>query len=721
MPVTPDKIHSAPAAVTRLDRSLFVCVYLMLVAGFGTVAATGQLDRVSVVSVTAALLWRGYLLLTRTPVTLNERWNTRLALSFVLFYFVDILLLSRNFLTATVHLVLLGMVVKIFSPLRDRDYVLLSLLSFAMVLAASVLTVDSSFFVTFSLFLLMTVGTFVLLQMHRAASAATNRVALPDSPANERKLAFSLGVTVPAILLLILSAAVGIFFVLPRVSGGYAGALTSGSDISTGFSNEVRLGRIGEIQRSDATVMHVQIEGGTSGLPEFRWRGVALGHFDGTTWSNHGSQILARQAADGRYIVAPAIAIRGNILRYRVLLEPLSSNVFFLAEQPLSLRGNYSVVAFDAGGAVYNLDREHSITVYDAESLEPQFHPLPGSEGIDADSYPPEIPRVYLQLPEVDPRLVSLAHEITTDLASDHSKAFALEQHLRTHYGYTLQLPTKMPQDPLANFLFERKQGHCEYFASAMAVMLRSIGIPSRVVNGFRGGEFNDLSGKYLIRSRDAHSWVEAYFPGEGWVSFDPTPAASVPGVGASRFALYLDAMTSFWREWIVNYDFAHQRSLGEDGIRTTRTWIAHLRKSIRKPYALLLQAALSAQRGTSRGFNITLRLAVGFACVILLLGNLSALRRWLKQTSWKHRPGSAPRQSASLWYERMTKTLSRRGWRKAPEQTPIEFVEAISDVQIRKTVASFTQHYERARFAGSAEDAKRLSELYEKIVASSR
>ena len=714
----PDKTHSAPAAVTRLDRSLFVCVYLMLIAGFGTVAATGQLDRVSVVSVTAALLWRGYLLLTRTTVTLDERWNTRLALSFALFYFVDILFLSRNFLTATVHLVLLGMIVKIFSPLRDRDYVLLSLLSFAMVLAASVLTVDSSFFVTFSLFLLMTVGTFVLLQMQRAASAATNRVTLPDSPANERKLAFSLGVTVPAILLLILSAAVGIFFVLPRVSAGYAGAFSSGNDISTGFSNEVRLGRIGEIQQSDATVMHVQIEGGTFGLPEFKWRGVALGYFDGTTWSNHGSQILARQAADGRYVVAPATAIRGNILRYRVLLEPLSSNVFFLAEQPLTLRGNYSMVTFDAGGAVYNLDREHSITVYDAESLEPQFHPPSSSEGIDAGSYPPEIPRVYLQLPEVDPRVVSLAHEITTGLASDHAKAFALEKHLRTHYGYTLQLPAKMPQDPLANFLFERKQGHCEYFASAMAVMLRSIGIPSRVVNGFRGGEFNDLSGKYLIRARDAHSWVEAYFAGEGWISFDPTPAASIPGVGASRFALYMDAMTSFWREWVVNYDFAHQRSLGENGARTARIWISRLRRSITKPYARVLHAAHSIQGSASRGVGTELRVAIGLVGFLLLLANVRRLQSCIQQSSWKHSPSKAPRQSASLWYERMTKTLSRRGWSKAPGQTPSEFSEEIPDSVVRKSVANFTHHYERARFSGSAEDAKLLPELYEAVAS---
>ena len=96
-----------------------------------------------------------------------------------------------------------------------------------------------------------------------------------------------------------------------------------------------------------------------------------------------------------------------------------------------------------------------------------------------------------------------------------------------------------------------------------MAVMLRSVGIPSRIVNGFSGGEFNDLTSQYVIRASDAHSWVEAYIPGEGWMEFDPTPSS---GSGAnsqwSRYMLYMDAMSSFWREWVVNYDLGHQIQL---------------------------------------------------------------------------------------------------------------------------------------------------------------
>jgi protein-glutamine gamma-glutamyltransferase len=705
-----------------VDRYLLVCLYLMVMTGFGTLAATGQLDIASVIFVTTALLWRGYLLLNHKPLALPENWNTRLAFGIAVFYLADVTLLSRSFLAATVHLVMCGLVVKIFSPLRDRDYVLLALLSFAMVLAASVLTVDSAFFLAFCIFLLMAVGTFLLLQMHRAAAQATICSTDEESVETERRLAVSLGGATPMILLFILAGAAGIFFVLPRTAAGYAGVSTPDNDISTGFSNEVRLGSIGEIQQSNSIVMHVQMESSSIPFQDFKWRGVALSSFDGTTWSNSGEHIVAPKMADGRFIVAPKQnASPDTLLRYRVLLEPLNSNVFFLAEQPATVAGNYSLIEFDSGGAVFDFDREHPIAVYEGESYgeRPTVAELRAATG----AFPAKIPPTYLQLPDVDPRIVQMAHDVTHGASNDYDKARALENHLQSHYGYTLQLPSTPPKDPLANFLFVRKRGHCEYFASAMAVMLRSIGIPSRVVNGFRGGEFNDLSGKYLIRARDAHSWVEAYFPGRGWVSFDPTPAGSLSthSGGWSRMALYLDAMESFWREWIVNYDFARQRSLGEEGTRQGRILLENLRKKLMQPYARMLRAARTVQSKTTHISPGTLREAAALGCLLLLLANATRLRRWSQRLSWQQRPAKAPQQAAALWYQRMTKALGRRGWRKAPEQTAAEFVEEIPDAALRKSVGNFTRHYERARFAASAEDAARLPELFEEITTDSR
>src|SRR5712692_1596144 len=106
MPGPPASIEIAKVPVpTPVDRYLLVCLYLMVITGFGTLAATGQLDLASLLFVTAALLWRGYLLLIHKNLVLPENWNTRLALGFVLFYLLDVFLVSRSFLTATVHLV----------------------------------------------------------------------------------------------------------------------------------------------------------------------------------------------------------------------------------------------------------------------------------------------------------------------------------------------------------------------------------------------------------------------------------------------------------------------------------------------------------------------------------------------------------------------------------------------------------------------------------------
>ncbi|PYV16326.1 MAG: hypothetical protein DMG21_12045, partial [Acidobacteria bacterium] len=110
------------------------------------------------------------------------------------------------------------------------------------------------------------------------------------------------------------------------------------------------------------------------------------------------------------------------------------------------------------------------------------------------------------------------------------------------------------------------KAGYCEYFAAAMAVMLRTVGIPTRIVNGFQTGVYNALGHDYVVRARDAHSWVEVYFNGFGWIPFDPTPP-DPNETGAAWGALddYLDAASLFWSEWIINYDFSRQVELARD------------------------------------------------------------------------------------------------------------------------------------------------------------
>ena len=168
-----------------------------------------------------------------------------------------------------------------------------------------------------------------------------------------------------------------------------------------------------------------------------------------------------------------------------------------------------------------------------------------------------------LSLPHIDPRIPQLARTMTAGATTEAEEARAIESHLRHDYGYTLQLLSKPVPDPLAYFLFERKKGHCEYFASAMAVMLRTVGIPSRVVTGFQSGTYNSMTGWQVVRASDAHSWVEAWLDGRGWTTFDPTPAdpsASLPGL--SSLAMLSDAADQFWQDWVVSYDVDRQMAL---------------------------------------------------------------------------------------------------------------------------------------------------------------
>jgi len=111
--------------------------------------------------------------------------------------------------------------------------------------------------------------------------------------------------------------------------------------------------------------------------------------------------------------------------------------------------------------------------------------------------------------------------------------------------------------------LLNSKSGHCEYFASGMVVMLRSIGIPARMANGFHGGVWNEFGRYYAIRQADAHAWVEVYFPGYGWLTFEPTPASGALAPNqqdwATRIQSWMDSMKLQWFKWVIEYDLEKQ------------------------------------------------------------------------------------------------------------------------------------------------------------------
>lgn len=714
-----------------IDQYFELALYLLVLMGFSTLASTGGLDLPSMVLVGTALAIRGYLLAKRRNFVISDRWTTPLSIAYFVFFAVDYFVFSRSFLPATVHLALFGVVVRMFSLRRERDHITLAILAFLMVLASAVLTVDSVFLFSFAAFMLVAVATFVLMEMRRSGMAASIHARHSSDPHEHRHLAFALARFAPALVVMILIGGTALFFVMPRMSAGYLGGYSFGTDFSSGFSDHVQLGRIGEIQQSNAVVMHVQIEGDDKGLYDLHWRGVSLAEFDGHTWSNPRDRFILSRQPDSSFGLprddgaiprsyAASVLARQKIIRYRVLMEPIGTNIFFLAPWGRSLRGDYHLLASDSGGAVYDFDSEHAISRYEATSdiATPSAAELRKA----GRSYPAQISETYLRVPELDPRVAQLAFEITKSAKNDYDKAAAIEYHLRTRFGYTLQLPQHAVKDPLANFLFERKQGHCEYFASSMAVMLRTLGIPSRVVNGFRSDEFNDVSGTYVVRAKDAHAWVEAYFPGYGWQSFDPTPGGSVGRPqGWSRLSLYIDAMASFWRDWVISYDSSNQYVLGKAAITGSRSTWEGARAWARRHYDSMLKWARRSQDRVEHAPQRWILIGIGIALLLVVLANVGTLTRLLHETLLRRHPERSPEQASAMWYQRMTRVLAKRGVEKPRAQTPQEFVKQIEDTRLREPVARFTEVYESARFGNSADDVQKLPELYDQVEAATR
>ncbi len=276
------------------------------------------------------------------------------------------------------------------------------------------LTVDAVFFASFCVFLLLAASTFISMEMRRSAVRAARSPATPSGgprgwrdrsrpPLWRSRLGTALGSSL-------------IFFIMPRLSTGYLSAYAPHNALVSGFSDEVRLGEIGQIQQSDTVIMHIQIDGDTRGAHDLKWRGVALRAFDGARWSNPPQQATALHNADGNYDLstthaATLAALPPHLVRYRVLMEPIGASVFFLAPRPRSLSGNYRMVTVDEGGAVSNGDREHAIGSYRAVSDIGQ--PSPEELRHVTAEVPTKIASQYLQLPPLDPRLPQLAREVT--------------------------------------------------------------------------------------------------------------------------------------------------------------------------------------------------------------------------------------------------------------------------------------------------------------------
>ena len=695
--------RSPATAAAAVERFFQFALWGLVVSGYLAVAGSGYLDAPTVILTGAGLLVRALLISGALRFYISPKLVVALTLAYVGFFPLDYFFLSRAFIQATVHLVFFLAVIQILTSRTNRDYFFMGMIAFLELLAAAILSSNSNFFLFLALYLLFAMAAFTSAEIRRSMQKRLTVARSGLRSFHPRLAALTAVVTIG-----ILGLTAGLFFMLPRTADAALRRLVSRRFYLPGFSNQVTLGEIGEIKATSRPVMHVRFA--DSHAPaNLKWRGATLSDFNGHAWFEpFGEPRWIPAVPKGVFQLADNQQRRRlpRSVNYRISLNGIDSDVLFFAGRPeFVYLKQPMIVARDDGS--YRLGRPP------VDGFFYEVYGWLGDTGAADDFLGKRERKQYLSLPQLDPRIPELARDTVRGLDNDADRAAAVARYLRRAYAYTLELPSHEVSDPLAHFLFVRKKGHCEYFASAMAVMLRTLGIPSRLVTGFQSGIFNPLTGLYVIRASDAHSWVEAWLPGRGWVTFDPTPPDPSPGANALlvKLALYADAVETFWQEWVVSYDLGHQATLADRmeqaGRRVSLRWLDRM-----------------FEMGDNWPSTRSWLVHTGLWWLLALAGGV--VGAWLAPKFWKAwrvrlgvrrlRRGQGSVADATLLYRRMLKLLRRRGYDKPAWFTPYEFACSLPPSEMGMLVLQFTSAYNALRFGGQADAAPQLSELLEHL-----
>ena len=559
--------------------------------------ALAALGILAVVSTASLSPWTNVLLLVGLvgSVAVAESWQNRPAMR----HFATLapltlllvqgarLLAGRSPLDVAVEFAAMLQIIRLATrrgAAHDQQIIVLALLHFV---AGTVLGGSLTYGICFLGFLVVAPGALVLSHLRREVEGnyrqgARDRTGLPvDVPRilRSRRVVGSgfLGATcLLSVPILLFTAA--LFVLFPRVGLSLLLLNHPHAGRMIGFSEHVDLGDVGVLRDDPTIALRFEVKD----LPNppsrltLRLRGTAFDAYDGRAWqrtmrdlrpADHGldgndvypifrgpdpardrvvssrpSSLSTRPRSLPGAAPAPvAGSVRGRQRAECLLGEPLT--IQRGAEDELRYAGS------DARGLRYD--------VYLAHDNEVLVSPLPPSDRARYLSLPPSLP----------PRIIDLAHRLTDALPTPDAKARALEEHLRREYAYDLKSPSQGKAQPVDDFLFESRRGHCEFFSTAMALMLRAVGIPSRNVTGFVGGTWNRFGHYYAVREGDAHSWVEGYIdhPSRaGWTTFDPTPPSGAQPVEPPNGAYYwlrdfVEAVSQQWNTNVIGYDLHKQ------------------------------------------------------------------------------------------------------------------------------------------------------------------
>ncbi len=288
------------------------------------------------------------------------------------------------------------------------------------------------------------------------------------------------------------------------------------SDYYYGFDSRLDLSYRGGL--SDTIVMFVRSPAWSY------WRSHAYDYYDGRTWAQSSDELEVLEREGARFNLWNRVWIRSDyfVQTYHIV-QPMP-NLIFTGGLPIDLYLAADEVARDSTGGIRTGESLQPGMVYSVLSLRQD---IPASQLRAAGTdYPQDIAEMYLQLPEsITARTRALAYEVTRGAETAYDQTIALRDYLRDTYPYDFFPPAQAPNtDAVDQFLFVDQRGVCEQYVSALVVMLRELGVPARLVAGYGSGDYNSITGYYEVRANDAHAWAEVYFPGHGWLPFDPTP-----------------------------------------------------------------------------------------------------------------------------------------------------------------------------------------------------
>ncbi|MCD6386389.1 DUF3488 domain-containing protein [Candidatus Sumerlaeota bacterium] len=738
-------------STTNLGKSLKIIIYLL--ALWGLSATT--LIQVFPLLFTIALYFLILVSWFKEPSAGRlSRWVWHLLTILVLI--VSLLQLSRDPVLAILLLLNYLVINKLYNLYTTRDYAQLIVVTFFQILFTSVLTSSITFAFIYGSYLVLLLISLILLNCQRDYLSALKQIIarfhqsmiefIPTAEAGPKKLRQFLRPLLSSVFfywLIIVFLMVQLFIVLPRRAEQQflKGFLPVRTELQSGFSDEVVFGSQTIINLDPTLVLRIKPLSTKYGTPgatspgEIRVRGTALDSFDGRSW--HLSRMaLASSTMQGR-VEEVNLSIpytRSQRIKQRIMLEPnKSNNYLFALETPFSFSFPFSRVPVIKNSEVLHVRLVRQLPyalLYEAESFirpsasEILSRSIPPVYRVSSNRWQEHRRRIYLKLPQdnyLEP-IKNLAKKIAQDTSSPVESALKIQMFLQKNYEYTLKLEGTEDVNPVGEFLFITRRGHCELFSSAMCCLLRALDIPARIVVGYYSNEWNPYGEYYVVRESNAHTWVEAWIDGYGWLTFDPTPPESLPiSAEKERFFVQLshlyDSLRVNWQRYVIDFDKLDQREI--------------TRILMRKMYRIM--AFTNAMFDTVLGFSrphpssrirsvaFLMMIVCGAGIVLIIMQGIFTTRlstpffsRLFKRQTTTH---PIHKKLITLVYIQVIERLKKLGYLPAQGQTPLEFATSIAQQNPQLAeLMPFIRIYYQLRYGESWELSDEDSQIIQGI-----